>query len=139
MSFSSFRLAFGPSNLLGEKRDGGDSHFGATFLNLPGEGYIHESVVLLVVDAADCQRFEYQALPLAEDLVPVFIGFDLTYDNRAGLPAGDGRVGRVLEPVTFAQAIDQAAAEVGHVAGDALYLRVGNRLHDDIVARPVRP
>ena len=39
------------------------------------------------------------------------------------LPAGDGGVRRVLEPVALGEAVDEGPLEVGDVAGDALELR----------------
>ena len=45
--------------------------------------------------------------------------------------------GRILEPVALVQAVDDAAIEIGDVAGHALHLRILDRLDDDVVAEPV--
>ena len=126
-----------PAHLLTVQRHAADRHLGRGVLHLAAVGDVKERLVLLVIDAADAEAFEDQAHPLAEHLLALRPLLDLADRDRPGLAAGDRGVGRVLEPVALSQPVEDAAAEVGEVAGHTLHLRVLDRLHDDAVARPV--
>src|SRR5690606_18445686 len=56
---------------------------------------------------------------------------------RPGLPAGDGAVGWVLEPVALPQAVDDAPVEIGDVTGYAFHFRVLDGFDHYVVASPV--
>ena len=59
-------------------------------------------------------------------------------DDWPGRLTGDGRVGRILEPVALLQPVNQAALEIGQVTGHALDLRVLDGLDHNVVSDPVR-
>ena len=100
-------------------------------------GKVDERVVGLVVDAIDHLLLPDQADALLEHLLAVFSEIDVADLDRPGLAAGDRRIRGILEPVALLQPVDDAAVEIGNVAGDALDGRVLDRLDDDVVAEPV--
>ena len=76
-------------------------------------------------------------MPCLKTSSPSSLEIDVADGDRAGLAAGDRGIRRVLEPVALLQPVDDAAVEIGDVAGDALDLRILDRLDDDVVAEPV--
>lgn len=98
---------------------------------------IDKRVIGLVIDAADDQLLPDQRHALPEYFFPALREIDIADLHRPRLAAGNGVVGWVFKPVAVLQPVDDAALEIGDVAGHALDLRIGNRLDDDVVADPV--
>src|SRR5690606_20627705 len=124
----SLRLAVLPGHLLAEQRHRRDRHLRRAVLHLPRMGEIDERVVGLVVDAVHHLLLPDQADALLEDLFPTCTEFDVANGDRSRLLAGNGGVGRVLEPVALLQTVDDAPVEIGDMTGDTFDLGVLDRL-----------
>ena len=98
---------------------------------------IDQRVVLLVIDAGNNQLLPDQRQPGTKHFFSALRQVDAADLDRSGLAAGDGVIGRILKPVPLAQLIDNAAVEIGHVAGDARNFRIRYGVDQDIVTRPV--
>ena len=62
---------------------------------------------------------------------------DISDGYRTCLLTGNRGIGRILEPVAFLQPVDHTPRERRKMARNALHLRIGYRINDDIIAEPV--
>src|SRR5690606_16527536 len=124
------RLALLPDDLLPVERHRRHRHLGRAVLYLPGMRPIDERIVRPVVDAVHHLLLPDQADALLEYLLAALVEIDVADPDRPRLLAGDRCVRRVFEPVALLQPVYDAAVEIGDMAGDALDLRVLNRLDD---------
>ena len=134
---SYLRRAVSPGDIGAVQRDHRDRHLPRAQLHLPRMREIDQRVVRLVVDPRHPEALPDQRTLRPEDVLARLVEIDVADDDRPGGLAVDGRVRGILEPVPLLQPVDERAVEVGHMADNALHIRIGHRLDRDIVPRPV--
>lgn len=99
--------------------------------------YVNQCLVFGIENAGDLYGFPNDRATFGENGFTFFGVVDVAHADWSRLPAGDGGVGRVLEPVAVLEPIDQPALEIGDMAGHTLYFGIRESLNDDVVAQPI--